>query len=358
MPKVKPEQQIEDTGPTIFTMDQVKTTKVDWLWEGRVPYGAATILDGEAGIGKSTLATLLAVEVTTKKRRLPGKRRGPQRVYWATKEEDYNSVVIPRLCAAGVNPTLCIFPGTDLNPHFWDTLSFPDDLAKLEKDLLENNVGLAVFDPLSSFASKSYDLNHEQPARAVMEPLNKVAQRTGTAFLFPRHPRKGKSDSPINLGLGSKAIIAVARVGLFLAKHPKDEDRRCLSVLKCNLGQKAKTAVLSTYEAKGFKLMRLEGESDLSSEELVRGGEQPGKRDEIEEAKEVLATILKNGPMPVKEIEKVMNDAKINFSQAREAKAELGILHHREIVEQQVMFTWHPPGHKCPKCEQKRGTPK
>ena len=45
-------------------ISDVAPKPVEWLWEGRVPCGKVTLLDGEPGSGKSLLAIDLAARVS------------------------------------------------------------------------------------------------------------------------------------------------------------------------------------------------------------------------------------------------------------------------------------------------------
>src|SRR3954464_12696344 len=42
-------------GPAVVTLADVAPEAVRWLWRGRVPLGKLTVLDGDPGVGKSTL---------------------------------------------------------------------------------------------------------------------------------------------------------------------------------------------------------------------------------------------------------------------------------------------------------------
>ena len=49
----------------IRTVSDIRAAKVEWLWPGWLPLGMVTILDGDPGRGKSTIALHLAACVTT-----------------------------------------------------------------------------------------------------------------------------------------------------------------------------------------------------------------------------------------------------------------------------------------------------
>jgi putative DNA primase/helicase len=51
-------------GPVLISLDSVRAEVVDWLWRDRVPFGKLTLLDGDPGLGKSTLALEIAARVT------------------------------------------------------------------------------------------------------------------------------------------------------------------------------------------------------------------------------------------------------------------------------------------------------
>ena len=46
-----------------FSLDQVVATPVEWLWTGKIPRGAITVLAGNPGEGKSLLSLKLAARL-------------------------------------------------------------------------------------------------------------------------------------------------------------------------------------------------------------------------------------------------------------------------------------------------------
>ena len=54
----------------IISMDEVQSKEVNWLWYPYIPYGKITIIQGDPGEGKTTLALRLAA-LLSKERRCP-----------------------------------------------------------------------------------------------------------------------------------------------------------------------------------------------------------------------------------------------------------------------------------------------
>ena len=78
-------------------MSEIPAAPVLWLWEGRIPLGKVTILQGEPGVGKSTLAYDLAARVS-RGSEMPGdhqKAAGPGNIVFFSGGDDLADTVRP-----------------------------------------------------------------------------------------------------------------------------------------------------------------------------------------------------------------------------------------------------------------------
>ena len=87
----------------IVKLSDVELQKVQWLWKPYIPFGKITIIQGDPGEGKTTLALRLAAACTTGQA-LPGMEvPEPFNVIYQTAEDGLGDTVKPRLMDAGAD---------------------------------------------------------------------------------------------------------------------------------------------------------------------------------------------------------------------------------------------------------------
>src|SRR4051812_25340935 len=89
---------------TVVRLADVFPEKVAWLWPGRIPAGKITVLDGDPGLGKSTLALDLAARVSMGASMPDGSSGvGRASVVLLSAEDGLADTIRPRLDAAGAD---------------------------------------------------------------------------------------------------------------------------------------------------------------------------------------------------------------------------------------------------------------
>jgi KaiC/GvpD/RAD55 family RecA-like ATPase len=190
-------------------MAEITAEPVRWLWDGRIPRGKLTVLDGEPGIGKSTLALDLAAKVS-RGAAMPLSRSAPNapgNVIIFSGDDDLADTVRPRLEAAGADLTRIRPIGDEIRPGELDGIQ----------------PALIVLDPLSGYIS----LATEETTREVMQHLAQLASETDAAILLVQClPDREDTD-------WARQVYAVARSVLKIT--PVGHGGRRVGVTKSNL---------------------------------------------------------------------------------------------------------------------------
>jgi len=229
----------------IVAADDVSATPVAWRWKAWLPGGAISVLEGDPGCGKTTLAVEFAASLSTG-RPLPGDdaRRLPENSLIIS-FEDTASTLSTRLRAARAD--MSRVQVMDISRV--GNLAFPSGVALLEATVRAHKIGFVVIDPISAALDPGYSAGSAK-VRAALTPIAEMAQRTGSTVLFLRHLTKGKTQGALYRGQGNIAIAGVARAVLALDKHA-DSGRLILSCSKSSLGAPPRPLGLEILEADG-----------------------------------------------------------------------------------------------------------
>ncbi len=319
----------------VIRLSDVLPERLEWLWAGRIPLGKITVIDGDPGLGKSTVTIDLAARVSTGSRMPDGSPgRAPAGVILMNAEDGVADTVRPRLEAAGGD--LGRVAVLTISEEGYDRPALvPDDLVELEAAIIEMGAAMAVIDPLMAHLPGSVNSYRDQDVRRALAPLAAMAERTSCAIVVIRHLTKGGAGgNSLYRGGGSIAFIGAARAGLLVAADPDDDsgERRILAGTKENLSRLAPAmsfTLESTTIGDGIPTSRvLWGEAtDHTAAQLlavqVLEHEDHGPRDE---ARDVLLSILANGPVGAKEARAEARLAGIADRTLDRARAAMGVI--------------------------------
>ncbi len=338
--EVKPAQdgrrQVEESKqapiPQLVNISSVTPEPVTWLWRNWLPSGKIAIVDGDPGLGKSTILLDLAARIT-KGLPMPGDTESnePGNVVLLSAEDGLADTIRPRLDAAGADVTrVDAFCGVmcDGTPHL---PSLPGDVRVLHQVAKEKAARLIVIDPLFAYLHGSIKSNSDQDVRGVLHLVAKMAEDTGAAVAIIRHLNKTPGGNPLYRGGGSIGIIGAARIGLLVAQDPENEDRRVLAVAKSNLGPKPKSLAYSLEPVGEYTRIKWEGESHyLAKDLLAMQNDDEDMGGAREQAEDFLRNRLADGPVSAKQIQKEAKAEGISDATLRRASKRLGVKHGKQ----------------------------
>jgi hypothetical protein len=265
-------------------------------------------------------------------------------VLWQAAEDDWGSVVVPRLIAAGA--VIERVGRLDVDAGFGRRrrLVLPDDEVILSDAIREAGVSLLVLDPYISLAGTNLDVRIEQQARAYLEPVGHMLANTRCTGLLTRHIRKGSSGDARDSGLGSVAVGNVARGVIRCDEHPHESGKHVLSCVAVNHGRKRSTMVYSIESgAAEYPRIRWHGDCALDADAIAEGRGSEADRDEWTEADQLLVVLIQNGWTQVCTILADAERAGISPRMIRRAKARLGIPSRRVGYGPDGTWQWGAP---------------
>jgi hypothetical protein len=339
--------------PCLIYASEIEPEVVRWLWLHRFPRGKISIVEGDPGVGKSTLTLDIAARASTG-RPFPGEdgtaHRDPENVILFVGEDGLADTVKPRLMAAGADCNrVAIMEGARFNGEEMRPITLPTDLAALRQAVELTGASIVVLDPLSAFIDGKTDSHVEQSVRQALTPLAKLAQELDLVVILVRHLVKARQGSALMAGGGSIAFAAVARAVHLAALDPEDaEGRRVIfAMTKSSLGPKPSSLayVVDAQPNKG-SLVEWRGESALSANELVAVQADAGERPKISEAVDWLKEFLieQGGRAERRVVEAAAARAGIAWRTVERAAGEkLKVGHDRRGTGPNSVMTWVLP---------------
>jgi hypothetical protein len=308
---------------------------VRWLWDGRVPLGAVSLIAGREGGGKSSVAYETLANIT--RGELPGEHKGtPRNVAVVATEDSWEHVIVPRLKAARGDLARVFRIEVTIQDLGTLELSLPEDVPALTERVREYEFAAILLDPVISRLGRKLDTHKDGEVRQALEPVARLADQTGCAVLGIIHVNKTDTTDPLTAIMGSRAFAAVARGVLFVAQ---DRETRLLAFVKNNYGPLAKSRTFTiephTLEEKdpedgrAISTSRVSwgDETDRTARDVLEDQAAKRKVTTKDKAEDWLRERLADGkPAPFAYIKKEAEAEGIPERTLRRAAASIGVL--------------------------------
>ena len=298
-----------------------------FLWEPFLPYKKLVLLQGESGIGKSSFILNIAA-LLSKGKGMPfvasdnPADRGD--ILYLNKEDDIEETINPRLIAMGA----------DLDRfHFVDEpFCLDNDCKRLETTIKALNVRMAIIDPLTSFLSRTHNMNTAQSVGNLMRSLSRTAFVTNSVIVVVCHLTKNAFGKEIDRHLGSSDIVNAARSVLSATRENEDCDLVTVKHLKSTLAKRAKPFF---YEIVGNGVIEF---TSGAGADMDDADEITAKKKEI--ATESILSLLSCGPRQSAEVMEIIKSTGIGESTINAAKREALV----RLEKMGDHWLWYLPG--------------
>jgi hypothetical protein len=349
--------------------DVAVTGPIPWVWRGKIPESAVTLVAGRPKLGKSLLAIWLGAQLS--RGLLEGAHLDkPAKTLLIAAEDPADTIVKARLIAASADEllvgTLASRPSRP-SRHSWDLergldgqehqehdqhpqenpdgldgldgrgsvarrIVIPDEYPLLEEIVVENQIALVVLDPINSFLSHRIDAHRDAEIRRVLDPLAALCARRHFASLAVVHLNRRTDNDVLNRITGSGGYAGSARSILTFGKHPENDAQRVVAS-EGNWQRETRSELFEIREVIVFPDAAPEeqtqpalvhiGTTDLDSRDLV--DQLNDDRSVLEQAKEYLLEELALGPVAVSDLRRGAEANGISWPTIERAKKLLGV---------------------------------
>ena len=298
----------------LIKMSEIQSEEIEWLWYPFIPYGKLTIIQGDPGDGKTTLALNIAAKLSRgESLDEEMKMSEPINIIYQTAEDGLADTVKPRLELADADCERIL-----VIDESSEALSMADE--RLEEAIKLTNAKLLILDPIQAYLGAGTDINRANEARDMTKKLGALAEKYKCAVLLIGHMNKASGTKASYRGIGSIDFFAVARSVLLVGRIEGEESLRAVVQIKNNLAAFGNSKAFELSE-EGFRWI---GDYDISADEVL-GGIAP-KANKLDQAKRLLLELAEGtNRMQSKDIFEIAKEEEISKRTLENAKRELNI---------------------------------
>ena len=246
----------------VVPASELKSKRIEWFLPGFIPFGAFCLLQGDGGIGKTTLV-LDWIARASRGSEMPDDSRpfSKPRASIVIAGEDGDDKLKARLQAAEANMDIVQVLRWVDEDNLTRPFTLPDDIDPLLNLITEKEASIVYIDSLFDALSLKIDSNKDQEVRSALRPLGDLAEKTGVVILGTRHIKKEGTGRATHRGMGSVAFSNVARSVLSIAPHPNEPETFLVSVAKRNYGKNCQSL---RYQIVTANITADDGKTDIA----------------------------------------------------------------------------------------------
>ena len=320
----------------VILLDQITAAQTEWLWYPYIPLGKVTMMQGDPGEGKSSIALRLASAVSrgTDITDLRKTVTNPDYVIYLNAEDGLADTIKPRLERANADcGMICSMDDTEF------PLTAKD--GRLESLMQQLKPRLVILDPLQAYFGDDVDMHRANEVRPVMSYLAKLAEEYHAAILLIGHMNKMQGGKSLYRGLGSIDLTAAARSVLLVTRDPADPQNRVIMQIKNSLAPEGDPVAFRFGDDAGMTYL---GAYELKLEEALNAERQHTTKQEKAEAL-LLEWLDKEHPLYIRDMYPIADSEGISKQALQRAKQNLRLVSEKT----ERGWVWKKPDHTPPR---------
>jgi len=275
-------------------MEDVQPQEIDQVWGQYIVRGKLTLVESDAGVGKSLAMLQLAAQVSRGGKMFapegPGHRtikvpRGT--ILFLACEDDLEDTVRPRLDALDADLGRILFADEDT------ARVDLADVAALGRCLETHKPLLMIVDPISAYCGAT-DCYRQNEVTDLLLPVRMLARKHHVAIVLVRHLGKEQKRGALHDGIGSVGFASVARSVLRLGVDPDHEEVGAMFHVKCSYARPGRPLGFVKESVGSAGVLKWTGPTSLTLEVVRQGRPKPNTGEQ--RALELKRHLETNGP--------------------------------------------------------------
>ena len=313
-------------------LKNVVKKEVSWLWKPYIAFGKVTLIQGNTGIGKTTLMVKVMADLSNglypptmfRKHLLPQEKGEPLTTYYVSIENGIDDTIVPLFDLLGGNRDYVQYQN-ESKEHF---VLNGDEIRECVR---VTGAKLIVVDSWQQFLDNASSTDNNALRNMIREVQN-AAEETGSAVVLAGNYTKALVHSDLTKGIGGAELNNTLR-SILTVKDGEDPSERYLAVTKMSFLGKEVTPVVfrqnEEYMIRYIYDMDREyvygTESDGDEGRDVPGmeekqGNKPRKLSRGEKTSLFLKELLADGQMDSNEVKKRVEEAGFSMTTVNRVK--------------------------------------
>lgn len=308
-------------------LKDVEPKEISWLWRPFIAFGKVTLIQGDTGIGKTSLMVKVMADLSKglypptmfRERLHPQEMKEPITTYYVSVENGIADTIVPLFNLLKGDKEYVQYQD-ETKEHFVLT---GDEIRECVRI---TGAKLIVVDPWQQFLDDASSTDNDA-LRAMVRDVQNAAEETGAAVVLCGNYTKAVVRSDLSKGIGGSELFNTLR-SVLTVKYGDDPSERCMITSKMSFLGKEVTPVRFTQDEDyrisyviddldfPVELGSTDAEEDVGEEMDAR--EAAGSKGERTAA--FLADLLRDGPMDSNDVKRAVQASEFSMTTVNRVK--------------------------------------
>lgn len=302
-------------------LKNIEPKEISWLWRPYIAFGKVTLIQGDTGIGKTSLMVKVMADLSNglypptmfRERLLPLETGDPITTYYVSIENGIADTIVPLFNRVGGNNEFVQYQD-EMKEHFVLTGDEVRECVRI------SGAKLIVVDPWQQFLDDASSSDNNA-MRAMIRDVQNAAEETGAAVVLCGNYTKAVVRSDMGKGIGASELFNTLR-SVLTVKYGDSPSERCMIASKMSFLGKEVTPVRFVQDED----YRISYVFDDEVDELEAGEEVVESASKADLTAAFLADLLKDGPMDSNDVKRAVQASGFSMTTVQRVKDKIVVV--------------------------------